>query len=133
MNQESTHVNIKGLNYITIYSDQMEAVEKFYGNVLGEPECKGQDGVLGYCFGGTWVTFVPASSKAGSNFEFSLQVGSPQEVDALRQKFIDAGGGGEAVIETWMYEWMRTCTVTDPLGMKVGIYCPIQEPAPSDK
>jgi predicted 3-demethylubiquinone-9 3-methyltransferase (glyoxalase superfamily) len=79
--------------------------------------------------GSTWLTVF--SSKDGTkvgnnpqNAEFAIQVSAPEEVDALYEALIAAGGKeGWEPSDTSMYEEMRFAYVDDPFGMRIDIYC----------
>lgn len=83
--------------------------------------------------GSTWLTLFPSKggTKPGSNpqnTEFAIQVSTPEEVDALYQVMIAAGGKkGWEPFDTNMYDEMRFAYIDDPYGVRIDIYCPLPD------
>ena len=62
------------------------------------------------------------------NTEYAIQVVRPGQVDVLYRRLL--GLGSEVCREpedTWMYKPMRFACVDDPFGVRIDIYCPIEE------
>lgn len=123
---------IVGLNYVTLYFDDLEAAVAFYSDVLGPPdEVVEQPVIWGWKMGSTWLTLFPSSIgiEPGANprnTEFAIQVETKDQVDALYQRFLDAGATNcDAPSDTEMYDPMRFSCVDDPFGVRIDIYCPL--------
>lgn len=123
---------IQGLGYVSLYFKEFEAAVKFYSQVFGPPMYEEDNGqTLGWRMGSTWLTFFP--SKYGTkpdsnpcNTEFTIQVSSPGEVDALFQALVDAGAKiGQEPVDSRMYERMRYAYVDDPFGVRIDISYPL--------
>jgi catechol 2,3-dioxygenase-like lactoylglutathione lyase family enzyme len=127
----SNPFKIVGVNYISLYVKDFETAVKFYSRILNPPTYKKKD-TYGWKLGTTWLTIFP--SKYGTskernpcNAEFAIQVATPEAVDKLYKKFLEAGAKDYCTPEnTTMYESMRFACIDDPFGMRVDIYCPMQ-------
>lgn len=126
-------LGIVGLNYVSFYFEDLDGAVAFYTEVLGEPDEVVEEPVIfGWKMGSTWLTFFPSriGTHDGSNprnGEFAIQVDTSDQVDALYQRFLDAGATEcSAPEDTEMYDPMRFSCVDDPFGVRVDIYCPIR-------
>ena len=127
----TTKYHIVGLNYVSLYFEDLTAAVAFYTAVFGPPESVEPDGTLyGWQMGSTWLSFFPAfaGTHPGSNprnTEFAIQLARPEEVDRLYDALIAAGATVcRAPSDTRMYEPMRYACVDDPVGVRVDVYCP---------
>ena len=130
----NSEFNIVDLNYFSLYIKDYDKAVDFYTSVFGEAETITEDESLhGWKMGRTWLTIFP--SKIGvdpdnnpRNAEFAIQVSSPEEVDVLYAKLVEAGAeAGWEPKDTWMYEPMRFCYVDDPFGIRIDIICPLPD------
>jgi uncharacterized glyoxalase superfamily protein PhnB len=126
--------DIVGLNYVSLYPADHQAALDYYGRVFGPLDMEDPDnGIWGWKMGTTWLTVFPGEhgptpQGTTGNVEFAIQVGSPGEVDRLFQAFLAAGVETSlAPSETRMYERMRYAYVDDPFGVRIDIYCPLDE------
>jgi uncharacterized glyoxalase superfamily protein PhnB len=122
------------LNYFSLYYEDFQEAIAFYEKVFGPPENADEEGsIFGWRMGSTWLTLFPSKggTKAGSNpqnTEFAIQVSTPEEVDALYEALIAAGGKkGWEPFDTSMYEEMRFAYINDPFGVRIDIYCLLPE------
>jgi uncharacterized glyoxalase superfamily protein PhnB len=118
------------LNFVSLYYENFQEAIDFYEKVFGPPENVDEDGsIYGWRMGSTWLTLFPSKggTKAGSNpqnTEFAIQVSAPEEVDALYQALLAAGGQkGWEPFDTSMYEEMRFAYIDDPFGVRIDVYC----------
>jgi len=127
---------IVGLNYVSLYIEVFIAAIGFYERVFGPAENVDEEGqIYGWWMGSTWLAVFP--SKAGThegsnprNVEFAIQVSTPEEVDVLHRALLTAGAKNcWSPEDTTMYEEMRFSCVDDPFGVRIDIYCPIEESA----
>ena len=134
MDQSTPDFKIIGLNYVSLYVKDYQAAIDFYTRVFGPPENVDKE-IYGWQMGSTWLTLFP--SKIGTepdrnpcNAEFAIQVAEPEEVDRLYQALVAAGAkAGWEPEDSKMYEPMRFCYVDVPFGMRIDIYCPIDQAA----
>ena len=121
---------IVGLNYISLYIKDFEKAIEYYTQILGPPQYV-EGKTIGWPMGSTWLTLFP--SKYGNredsnpcNAEFAIQMGTPEAVDIMYNKFLEAGAMSYSKpTDTKMYEPMRFACVDDPFGVRVDIYCPL--------
>ena len=127
----SNPFQIVGVNYISLYVKDFEAAVKFYSEILHQPTYEKKD-TYGWQLGATWLTIFPSkygTSKGRNpcNAEFAIQVATPEAVNRLYEKFLEAGARNYCSPEnTTMYESMRFACIDDPFGMRVDIYYPIE-------
>jgi len=122
--------DIVGLNYVSLYIKDFDKATEYYTQILGPPKYV-EGKTNGWPMSSTWLTIVP--SKYGSNensnpcnTEFDIQMRSPEAVDRMYIKFLEAGAKSFSGPEdTKMYEFMRFACVDDPFGVRVDIYCPL--------
>lgn len=130
--EEAGGFRVVDLNYVSLYLEDLDGGVEFYGELFGPPVY--EEGKLrGWRMGATWLTLFPsdAGSCAGENprnTEYAIQVERPGQVDVLYRRLLDLG----SVVcrepeDTWMYEPMRFACVDDPFGVRIDIYCPIEE------
>ena len=118
---------IVGLNYVSLYVKDFEAAVEFYSRILDSPTYEEKD-TYGWKMGTTWLTIFPSkygTSKGSNpcNTEFAIQVATPEAVDELYERFLEAGAKDYCPPEnTTMYEPMRFACVDDPFGVRVDIY-----------
>jgi catechol 2,3-dioxygenase-like lactoylglutathione lyase family enzyme len=127
-------IAIVGLNYASFYLKDYQEAIAFYTRVLGPPESVNEEGAIrGWRMGSTWLTLFPSTigthkDSNPRNAEFAIQVSTPKAVDLLHQAFVEAGAKDcWSPEDTWMYEPMRFSCVDDPFGIRVDIYCPIDQ------
>ena len=120
------------LNYVSLYMEDLDGGVEFFNKLFGPP-VYGEGRVYGWRMGATWLTLFSsdAGNCAGSNprnAEYGFQVERPGEVDVLYRRLLDLGSVVCRVPEdAWMYEPMRFACVDDPFGVRIDIYCPIEE------
>ena len=107
------------------YEDYAQAVG-FYTDVLGPPAYVEGEGTKSWVLGGTWFTLLQGKSGNPTNVEVPFVTASPAEADRLQAAFISAGGSGAAPLDTLMGEPVRYCPVTDPFGVELLVYCPLE-------
>ena len=123
---------IVGVNYVSLYVKDLEAVIEFYSKILGPPTYE-EKNTYGFKMGTTWLTIFPSRYGTSTesnpcNAEFAIQVAAPEAVDKLHERFLKAGAKEYCAPEdTTMYEPMRFSCVDDPFGVRIDIYCPVQE------
>ena len=54
---------------------------------------------------------------------------TPEDVARLHAAFIDSGGTGSAPEDQLMYEPVRSCSLRDPFGTNILIFCPLSSAA----
>ncbi len=125
---------IVSLNYVCFYVKELDEAIAFYSRVFGPPEYREDEGrINGWKMGDTWLTIFSsdqgvAPTRNPGNAEFAVQVDTPEEVDRLYRAFVEAGAKDAwAPEDTQMYEPMRFSAVDDPFGMRIDIYCPLNE------
>lgn len=130
---EKTHgFQVIDLNYVSLYLEDLDEAKEFYSNLFGPPPYK-EGRLYGWKMGATWLTIFPSSAGTCSgnnprNTEYAIQVERPEQVDVLYHKLIDLGSEVcRKPEDTWMYEPMRFACVDDPFGVRIDIYCPIEE------
>lgn len=123
---------IVDLNYVSLYVQDLPAAIAFYSQVFGPPEVVDErKAVHGWRMGATWLTLFPGSAGTGqggnpANAEFAIRVSSVHEVDVLHRALVEAGAREYMAPEdTVMYEPMRFACVDDPFGVRIDVYCPI--------
>jgi hypothetical protein len=124
---------VQGLYFPTFYFKDFDLACAFYTQILGQPDVD-KEKLKGWQLGNTWLTFFPSEQNVPSegdnprNAEFAIQVHTPPEVDVLFNAFVAAGAKAFCEPEdTWMYEEMRFSGVDDPFGIRVDIFCPLQQ------
>ena len=124
--------HILDLNYVSLYIEDFTEAIGFYEQIFGAPETADEAGqIYGWRMGATWLTLFPSQqgNYKGSNprnSEFAIQVSKPEEVDILHQLYINAGAKScWAPEDTSMYEEMRFSCVDDPFGVRIDVYCPL--------
>ena len=130
--EEAGGFRVVDLNYVSLYLEDLDRGVEFYGELFGPPVYE-EGRLRGWRMGATWLTLFPsdAGSCAGENprnAEYAIQVERPGQVDVLYRRLLDLG----SVVcrepeDTWMYEPMRFACVDDPFGVRIDIYCPIEE------
>ena len=130
--------DVVSLNYFSIYVRDLAYAVAFYSKVFGPPAYIEEEGTInGWKMGNTWLTIFSSDRGVAPkcnpcNMEFAIQVLTPQDVDRLHQALLEAGASGIwAPEDTWMYEPMRFAAVDDPFGVRIDIYCPLQNSATS--
>lgn len=127
----SNPFRIVGVNYVSLYVKDFEAAVEFYSRILDPPTYEEKD-TYGWKMGTAWLTIFPSkygTSKGSNpcNAEFAIQVATPEAVDELYERFLEAGAKDYFPPEdTTMYEPMRFACVDDPFGVRIDVYCPIQ-------
>ncbi|MEE8121130.1 MAG: VOC family protein [Anaerolineales bacterium] len=129
---EAGGFRVVDLNYVSLYLEDLDGGVEFYGELFGPPVYE-EGRLRGWRMGATWLTLFPsdAGTCAGENprnTEYAIQVERPGQVDVLYRRLLDLG----SVVcrepeDTWMYEPMRFACVDDPFGVRIDIYCPIEE------
>ena len=123
---------ISAVRFPSFYLKDFEAAVDFYTRILGPPETD-QETIKGWQIGDTWLTLFPAGAFHRKevnprNCEIALQVESPDQVDSLYRTLVEAGA--ESCWEpedTEMYVPMRFSCVDDPFGIRIDVYCPLEE------
>lgn len=130
--EKTNGFQVVDLNYVSLYLEDLDEGREFYSKLFGLPAYK-EGRLYGWKMGATWLTMFHSSAGTSlgnnpRNTEFAIQVERPEQVDVLYQKFIDLGSKVcRKPEDTWMYEPMRFACVDDPFGVRVDIYCPIEE------
>ena len=123
---------IAGVEYPSIYVDDMEAADAFFSAICGpcpftEPNLKG------WKLGDTWITVFPSKfgpQKGGdpTNTEFAIRVKTPEDVDRLFDRMVELGSTPYSKPEdTWMYKRMRFSCLDTPFGLRLDSLCPLPE------
>lgn len=112
-----------GLYGVTLFYADYEAAVDYYTRVLGEAAYVEGEGTRGWQIGNTWLTLLKWEKGSPKNVEFNIVMKSPQEAERLQEAFIEAGGSGEPPSDELMYEPVRFCSVVDPFGTNILIFC----------
>ena len=125
--------------YPSFYVADLAAAEAFYARVLGPTEFREGDNLVGFPLGDTWLTLFRTADgphphvPGPRNAEFAIQVKTPEDVDRLYGRLVDAGAKplpGFEPKDTWMYRRMRFSCVDDPFGIRIDVLCPLPEAEP---
>lgn len=128
---------ILGVAYPSFYFADVEEAAAYYGPILGAPAYR-EDGFFGIRLGDTWLTVfgpeqAPAAGANPRNAEIGLRLKTPQDVDALTARFVEAGARTlMAPQDTWMYETLRYACLDDALGVRWDLFCPIAGAQPKE-
>jgi len=113
-----------GLQGLTLFFEDYAAAIDYYQCVLGSPAYVEGKYTHGWQIGDTWLTLLKGQDGNPQNVEVMIVMQIPSEVDRLQAAFIEAGGVGDAPGEQLMYTPVYCCSVRDPFGTNILIYCP---------
>lgn len=111
-----------GLHGTTLYYEDYEQAVEFYRLALGEPAYVEGDSTKGWRVGDTWLTLLRGQHGNPQNVELMLEMPTPAEAVKLQQAFFAAGAQGAEPVDTLMYQPVRCCYVSDPLGTNIMIF-----------
>lgn len=111
----------------TLYYQDYEEALAFFEEVLGPPAYIEGESTHGWRIGSTWLTLLRGKKGNPRNVEAPFFMETPEEVDRLYEAFLAAGAKGEAPSDELMYEPVRMCVLTDPLGVSLLVACPLSE------
>ncbi len=124
--------SIVGLQYVSLYFQDLRKAIEFYSAVLGPPdEVMEEKTIWGWRMGSTWLTLFDAKigttpGRNPGNTEFAIQVASQEQVDEWVARFVQHGAQVcMAPEDTWMYETMRFAAIDDPFGVRIDVFCPL--------
>ncbi len=109
----------------TLFYEDYEQAVAFYTEVLGPPAYVEGGGTRSWILGGTWLTLLRGRNGNPTNVEIPFVAASPAEAERLHAAFIAAGGSGPDPIDTLMGRPVRSGPVTDPLGVELLVYAPL--------
>jgi len=114
-----------GLHGLTLFfADYAQAID-FYQRVLGPPAYVEGKYTHGWQIGDTWLTLLKGQSGNPHNVEVMLVMETRSDVERLYAAFIAAGGVGDAPADQLMYTPVYSCSIQDPFGTNIMVYCPI--------
>jgi catechol 2,3-dioxygenase-like lactoylglutathione lyase family enzyme len=114
-----------GLHGATLFYSDYQAALDYYSRVLGPPAYVEGENTHGWRVGDTWLTLLRGKSGNPQNIEVPIVMNTPQEAERLQAAFIEAGGTGDEPSNQLMYEPVRSCSVKDPFGVDILIFCPL--------
>jgi hypothetical protein len=114
-----------GLHGLTLFYVDYAAAIDYYQRVLGPPAYLEGKFTHGWQIGDTWLTLLKGQAGNPLNVEVMLVMQTRSEVERLQAAFIEAGGVGVAPGEQLMYTPVYSCSIQDPFGTNIMIYCPI--------
>ena len=114
---------------VTLFIEDFVAAAAYYEQVLGPPAYVQGEGTRGWQIGDGWLTLLKGSGGGPRNVEFTLELETVEEAEALQKAFIAGGGEGPAPSDQLMYRPVRSCPVVDPFGTEIMIIGALDGPA----
>jgi hypothetical protein len=113
-----------GLHGLTLFFVDYAPALDFYTRVLGPASYVEGEYTHGWQIGDTWLTLLKGQAGNPQNVEIMLVMQTRSDVERLQAAFIAAGGVGDAPADQLMYTPVYSCSVQDPFGTNILIYCP---------
>jgi hypothetical protein len=113
---------------ITLFYEAFDQAEAFYEAVLGPAGYQEGDHTRGWKIGMGWLTLLKGNKGNPTNVELAFELETPEEAETMQRDFIQAGGSGPAPSDQLMYIPVRSCPVTDPFGVDIMIFAPLNNP-----
>ena len=111
---------------VTITVERFEEACAFYRAVLGPPAFVEGAEAVGWPLADAWLTLLPGrGGSSAATVSMTLEVATAAEADRLQQTFVHAGATASPARNTFMYEQVRFCPVTDPFGTEIIIVAPL--------